>query len=114
MKKIIIALMALAFNIPAANAASKTKGCIDINQYLSSNIAEAVILDKLRSSCGMGRQAAVEAIIAAGGNQQAVLTAALIVDPTFTYAPTGSSGGTRQVSFVAGAPSSAGALVPLP
>ena len=85
MKKFILAAALAAFSF-TAQAATPTGTCIDVATSLTT-MSESVILDSLIApGCGMGIQEAVAAIIAAGGDQQNTLTAALAIDPAFVLA----------------------------
>ncbi|OIO72647.1 MAG: hypothetical protein COS35_11715 [Zetaproteobacteria bacterium CG02_land_8_20_14_3_00_50_9] len=62
------------------------KSCINIEQSLNMQMPELDILEALLTeTCGMALDEAVDAIIAAGGNFQRTLAAALIINPDFTY-----------------------------
>lgn len=88
MRKILIAFAALAFSISVANAEITDNTCVDVNQAITAATPVATILDDLMEpGCGMSLQEAVDAVIAAGGDQDNTLVAAHIIDPLYEYTP---------------------------
>ncbi len=70
----------------SALAETEHSACIEPSSALASNISEEVILANLVSTaCGMTLNAAVYTILGAGGDQVKTLTAALLINPEYTY-----------------------------
>ena len=130
MKKIILAAAIAAFSFTAQAETTGENTCVDITASLAT-MSESAILDNLTDpGCGMSLNDAVNAIIAAGGNQQNTLAAAMIINPDFQYAqqndPTAGlqataaglddggsnsgfgSGGTKTIAFTGGTGGSGG------
>jgi len=70
----------------SALAETEHSACIEPSSALASNISEEVILVNLVSTgCDMTLNSAVDTILAAGGDQVKTLTAALLINPEYTY-----------------------------
>jgi len=83
--EIILALAISVFGITAYAETNDTT-CIDINQSLTVGTSLSDILSSLTApTCGMSLQDAAAGVIAAGGNRQDTLTAALVIDPDFSF-----------------------------
>ena len=86
MKKIILAAAIAAFSFPAQDETTGDNTCVDVTTSLET-MSESAILDNLTGpGCEMALNDAVNAIIGAGGDETATLTAAFIKDPTYSYA----------------------------
>jgi len=89
-----------------AFAESGKMSCVDVSGSLASHISEATILDSLVSiDCGMELNSAVNTILNAGGNKIKTLTAALLINPDYSYtdptsgfAPTSAGGDSKTES----------------
>jgi len=86
MKKIILMITVTAFGFSAHAAEPATKTCIDVGQALTDGTSVSDIIDSLTApSCGMSLQDAAGAVIAAGGDKEDTLAAALVLDTCFAY-----------------------------